>query len=131
MVVNPVLESVLPIVEGSRDVTLDEARLGDVASWLAYEELPVPPTFFRFPFALSREESIDFVLVTASLNFAYTDFGRGNGGPPRRRCREPTRSRGRVHLAFHRALAEGVPALDGAWLSQVTSSSCASCCAAA
>ena len=74
MPVNPVLESVGPVVEGSRDVTLDEARLADVASWLAYEELPVPPTFFRFPFERSREEAIDFVLVTSALNFAYTDF---------------------------------------------------------
>jgi hypothetical protein len=72
--VNPVLESVGPVVEGSRDVTLHGARLADVASWLAYEELPVPPTFFRFPFDRSREEAIDFVLVTSALNFAYTDF---------------------------------------------------------
>jgi hypothetical protein len=117
--VNPVLESVLPVIGRSQDVALDEARLADVASWLAFEELPTPPTFFPFPFELAREDAIDFVLVTASLNFAYTDF--------------VTRQRwdlvvgGRVyadadglHLAFHRALAEGVPVLDGAWLSQVT-----------
>ena len=54
--VNPVLESVLPVIEGSRDVTLDEARLADVAAWLAYEGLPGPPTVLRFPFARPRGE---------------------------------------------------------------------------
>jgi hypothetical protein len=33
--VNPVLESVEPVVERSQDVALDEPRLADVASWLA------------------------------------------------------------------------------------------------
>jgi hypothetical protein len=63
---NPVLEGVRPLVEASRDVTTDRARLADVASWLAYEELPVPPAFFPFPFTLGREETIDFVLVSSS-----------------------------------------------------------------
>ena len=34
---NPVLASVLPVVEASGDVRLDESRLADVASWLAYD----------------------------------------------------------------------------------------------
>lgn len=115
---NPVLESVLPVAEGARDVALDEARLADVASWLAFEELPVPPTFFPFPFVLGREETIDFVLVTAALNFAYTDF------ETRRRWDLVVDGRtyadaDGLHFAFHRALAEGVPVLDGAWLARV------------
>jgi hypothetical protein len=117
--VNPVLESVEPVVERSQDVALDEPRLADVASWLAYEELPVPPTFFRFPFALSREESIDFVLVTASLNFAYTDFDTRQRWDLIVDGRAYADADG-LHLAFYRALEEGVPALDGDWLAQVT-----------
>lgn len=116
---NPVLASVLPVVEASEDVRLDEERLADVASWLAYEELPVPATFFPFPFELTREDAVDFVLVTASLNFAYTDFST--------RRRWDLVVDGRVypdadglHFAFHRALLEGVPVLDGAWLAEVT-----------
>ena len=74
---------------------------------------------FRFPFALSREDAIDCVLVTASLNFAYTDFGTRErwdlvvGG-------RAYATRTALHLAFHRALEEGVPVLDGAWLAQVS-----------
>ena len=116
--VNPVLESALAVVAGSRDVTLDQARLADVASWLAYEELPVPPTFFRFPFELSREEAIDFVLVTSALNFAYTDFTTRERWDLVVDGRAYADADG-LHLAFHRALEDGVPALDGEWLAQV------------
>ena len=115
---NPVLDSVRPVVEGSRDVSTDLDRLADVVSWLADEELPAPPTFFPFPFELLREETIDFVLVTASLNFAYTDFEI--------RRRWDLVDGGRVyadadglHFAFHRAFLEGVPVLDGRWLAAV------------
>ena len=103
-----------PLVEGARDVEIDEARLADAASWLAYEELPVPPVFL--PFRVPPDQLVDFVLVTSCLNFAYTDFS--------------TRERwdlvldGRVyadadglHAAFHRA---GPEVLRGDWLAQVT-----------
>jgi hypothetical protein len=115
---NPVLAGVRPLVESSRDVTTDAERLADVASWLAYEELPVPAVFFPFPFELGRNETIDFVLVTAALNFAYTDF------ETRRRWDLVVDGRAYadadgLHYAFHRALQQGVPVLDGAWLAQV------------
>jgi hypothetical protein len=117
--VNPVLESVEPVVEGSQDVALDEARLADVASWLAYEELPVPPTFFRFPFERSREEAIDFVLVASALNFAYTDFATRERWDLIVGGRAYADADG-LHLALHRALEDGVPALEGEWLAQVS-----------
>jgi hypothetical protein len=70
--VHPVLDSVRPIVEGAGDVEIDEARLADVASWLAYEELPVPPVFL--PVRVPADRLADFVLVASCLNFAFTDF---------------------------------------------------------
>jgi hypothetical protein len=45
---SPVLTSVLPVIGASKHVRTDEARLVDVASWLAYEELPMP--LFLLPF---------------------------------------------------------------------------------
>jgi hypothetical protein len=115
---NPVLAGVRPLVEGARDVTTDDARLADVASWLAYEELPVPPAFFPFPFELDRAETIDFVLVTAALNFAYTDF------ETHRRWDlvvdgRPYADADGLHFAFHRAHRAGTPVLEGEWLAQV------------
>jgi hypothetical protein len=116
--VSAVQESILPVIEGSRDVSTDLDRLADVASWLAYEELPVPPSFFPFPYALSREEAIDFVLVTASLNFAYTDFESRRRWDLVDAGRTYADADG-LHFAFHRALVEGVPVLDGRWLANV------------
>jgi hypothetical protein len=115
---NPVRASVRRVVESAQEVRLDGARLADVASWLAYEELPVPPSFFPFPFALERADAVDFVLVASSLNFAYTDF------ETRRRWDLVVDGRAYadadgLHLALHRALGEGVPVLDGWWLAQV------------
>jgi Potential Queuosine, Q, salvage protein family len=70
--VHPVLDSVRPIVEGAGDVSIDGARLADVASWLAFEELPIPPVFL--PFRPSAELAADFILVASCLNFAFTDL---------------------------------------------------------
>jgi hypothetical protein len=70
--VHPVLDSVRPIVEGAGDVSVDGARLADVASWLAFEELPIPPVFL--PFRPPTELVADFVLVASCLNFAFTDL---------------------------------------------------------
>jgi putative queuosine salvage protein len=109
-----ILDSVFPLAEGARDVTIDEERLADVASWLAYEELPVPPVFL--PFRVAPERIVDFVLVASCLNFAFTDFS--------------TRERwdlvldGRVYAdadGLHAALFHAGPeVLEGAWLASVT-----------
>src|SRR3954466_6575572 len=115
---NPVLSAARHLVEGSRDVTADAERLADVASWLAYEELPVPAAFFPFPFMLGREETIDFVLVTACLNFAYTDFETRKRWDLVVGGRAYADADG-LHYAFHRALRPGGPAPDGAGLVQV------------
>jgi hypothetical protein len=71
---SPVLTSVLPVIEASKHVRTDEARLVDVASWLAYEELPMPDFLLPFRPAGDRRSVIDFVMVCASIDFAFTDF---------------------------------------------------------
>ena len=116
---HPILESVLPVVAESKDVTTDAARVRDVAQWLAYEELPFPRFLLPFALQLDRDETIDFILVANLLNFAYTDFETG--------MRFDQVADGAVYAdsdallyCLHRALAEGVDVLDGAYLSQVT-----------
>src|SRR5215210_3362435 len=71
---SPVLTSVLPVVEASNHVRTDEARLVDVAGWLAYEELPMPQFLLPFQPTGNRGQVIDFVMVCASIDFAFTDF---------------------------------------------------------
>jgi hypothetical protein len=116
--VTDVLESILPVVAAPRHVELDRARLDDVAGWLAYEELPVPATFMPFPFELARDEIVDFVLVACTVNFAFTSFESRERWEIVESGRAYADSDG-LHFALYRALREGVPVLDGAYLSQV------------
>jgi hypothetical protein len=112
--VHPVLDSVRPIVAGARDVAIDEARLADVASWLACEELPVPPRFLPFPVA---EESLpDFVLVASCLNFAFTDFSTRERWELVLDGRAYADADG-LHAALWRA---GPEILHGEWLARVS-----------
>jgi hypothetical protein len=112
--VRSVLDSVAPLVSAAKDVSIDEVRLADVASWLAYEELPVPAAFL--PVRVPRESLVDFVLVASCLNFAFTDFST-------RRRWDLVRD-GRVYAdadGLHVALAAAGPAvLEGSWLASVS-----------
>jgi hypothetical protein len=116
---HPVLESVLPVVAESQDVTTDVGKVRDVAQWLAYEELPFPRFLLPFAVDLDREATIDFILVANLLNFAYTDFATG--------VRFDQVVDGVVYAdsdallySLHRALGEGVDVLDGAYLARIT-----------
>jgi hypothetical protein len=115
---HPVLESARRVVDAARDVSLDLGRLADHAGWMAYEELPPPAFLLPFPLELDRDGVVDFVLTATSINFAFTDFET--------RVRWEVEAEGRVladadgmHYCLQRALAEGVPVLDAAWLSSV------------
>jgi Potential Queuosine, Q, salvage protein family len=117
--VHPVLDSVLPVVESARDVSIDLDRLADHAGWIGYEELPPPAFILPFPLELDRDEIVDFVLTATCVNFAFTDFET--------RVRWEVVHDGRaladadgLHFCLQRALFEGVPLLDGEWLAQVT-----------
>ncbi len=113
------LDTVLPVVEASRDVSIDLDRLADHAGWMAYEELPPPAFILPFPLELDRDGMVDFVLTATCINFAFTDFET--------RVRWEVVQGGRaladadgMHFCLQRALAEGVPVTDGAWLREVT-----------
>jgi putative queuosine salvage protein len=117
--VQSVADSVLPVVEAARDVSVDVDRLAEHAGWMAYEELPPPAFILPFPLELDRGGIVDFVLTATCINFAFTDLET--------RVRWEVSHDGRtladadgMHFCLQRALADGVPVLDGSWLSQVT-----------
>ena len=61
---SPVLDSLRPVIEHSRDVKTNLPKLIEVAQWMAYEELPVPQ--YSIPFAAdsgNASQAIDFTLV--------------------------------------------------------------------
>src|SRR5271156_3392575 len=117
---SPVLDSIRPVIEQSRDVRTHVDRIVEVAGWMAYEELPIPD--YALPFGIGTgnvSETIDFILTTACIDTAFTDFF--------------SHVKFRVDYAGHnwsdsdalfacmkRALDKGIPIIEGGFLAQVT-----------
>ena len=71
----PVLASMRPVIEKSRDVHTHLDRLADVAGWMAYEDLPMPD--YVVPLGLGEgnaDETLDFILTATCIDTAFTDF---------------------------------------------------------
>ena len=70
---SPVLDSLHPVIENSRDVHTRVDKIVEVAGWMGYEELPMPD--YQMPFGQgSADEVIDFVLTADCVDTAFTDF---------------------------------------------------------
>lgn len=115
---SPVLESVEPVVEAAAHVAIRPDAIDSVARWMAYEDFDAPLGGPQFDVGLAGDELIDWHMVNDALNFAFTDFSTGE--------RFDTTWRGEtwadsdaMHACFARALAAGVPVLDGAWMADV------------
>lgn len=116
---HPILDGVQAVVADASHVRLDEARLRDVASWLAYEALPWPD-FRSLPLPdLLPVELMDFLFVASALNFAFTDFRTHavfevTHAGARRSDAEA------MMACLARSLQAGEPVLDGAHLARLT-----------
>lgn len=116
---SPVLESIVPVIAGSKHVSTDVSQIVGHAGWLAYEELPFPEFVLPFGIGSSADEAIDFILVSTALNFAFTDFKTGVKFEADYAGRRWSDSEA-LFACMKRALDEGVPFLDGGYLSSVT-----------
>src|ERR1700730_2061642 len=117
---SPVLDSLHPVIEESRDVRTNVDKIIEVAGWMAYEELPLPE--FTLPFGVGAgdgNEAIDFILIADSIDTAFTDFS--------------THEKFQVDFAgqhwsdsdaefacLKRALDAGIPILNGKFLSKLS-----------
>jgi hypothetical protein len=117
---SPVLDSLPPLIENSRDVHTNVDKLVEVASWMAYEELPMPE--YHLPLGVGEnnpDETIDFIMVADVVDTAFTDF--------------TTHVKFQVDYAgqhwsdseaefacIKRAMDQGIPILDGHYLAQLT-----------
>jgi hypothetical protein len=117
---SPVLDSLRPVIENSREVRTNIEKIVEVASWMGYEELPLPE--FTLPFGVGAgdaKEATDFILVANSVDTAFTDF-----------C---THEKFQVDFAgqhwsdsdaefacLKRALDAGKPVLDGKYLAKIS-----------
>ena len=72
---SPVLDSLRPVIEYSRDVHTHVDKIVEVAGWMAYEELPMPE--YHVPAGVgvnNPDETIDFIMVADVIDTAFTDF---------------------------------------------------------
>jgi len=117
---SPVLDSVRYAVESSRDVHTNYDKIVEVASWMAYEDLPMPE--FTLPFGVGQgntDETIDFVMVADSIDTAFTDFARHEKFQVDYVGQHWSDSEAEF-ACIKRAVDAGVPFLDGNYLATMT-----------
>ncbi len=117
---SPVLQSVVGVVERSRHVTTHIEAVEQVASWMAYEEFTFPSGSMDAAFSDRSDpaEIIDVSFFYAVLNFAFSDFDTGVKFATTYRGREWSDSEA-MFACVNRALASGVPLLDGDFLAGI------------
>jgi hypothetical protein len=117
---SPVLDSIHPVIERSRDVQTHVDKIVEVARWMAYEELPIPD--YALPFGIAAgdvHETIDFILTAACVDTAFTDFSSHIKFQADYAGRNWSDSDA-LFACMKRAIDKGIPILDGAFLAKVT-----------
>lgn len=117
---SPVLDSLRPVIERSRDVRTHPSKIGEVSGWMAYEELPMPD--YQMPFGIgegSAEDVIDFILTADCIDTAFTDFSSHVKFQVDYAGRHFSDSDA-LFACMKRALDNGTPVLDGRYLAKVT-----------
>jgi hypothetical protein len=117
---SPVLESLRYAIESSRDVHTHYDKIVEVASWMAYEVLPMPK--FTVPFGVGQgdpNETIDFVMVADCVDTAFTDFSTHQKFQVDYAGQQWSDSEAEF-ACLKRAMDHGVPLLDGQYLANVT-----------
>ena len=75
---HPILSTIEPVVASARHVRVHPDRVEAVAEWMAYETLPWPDFRFLMIPDGNDADTMDFIFLEASTNFAFTDFENNN-----------------------------------------------------
>ncbi len=116
---SPVLTSILPVIEKSRDVRTSVEKITEHAGWMAYEELPFPAFLLPFGLGDNLQEAIDFILVANAIDFAFSDFTTGVKFEVEYAGKRWSDSEA-LFACLKRALDDGIAVLDGRFLSRIT-----------
>jgi hypothetical protein len=116
---SPVLESLRPVIEGSRDVQTHYDKIVEVASWMAYEELPMPNIGVPFGLEKTADIAIDFVMVSNCIDSAFTDF-KSHIKFQVDYAGEHFSDADAMQACLKRAMDNGIPVLEGKFLARVT-----------
>jgi len=117
---SPVLDSLHYAIESSRDVQTHFDKIVEVASWMAYEELPMPE--FVLPFGVGQgnaNDAIDFIMVADTIDTAFTDFEKHKKFQVDYAGQHWSDSDAEF-ACIKRAVDNGVPFLDGKYLATMT-----------
>jgi len=116
---HPILSTIEPVVERAQHVRVHDDRIEAVAEWMAYESLSWPD--FRFPTIPDGNDAdtMDFIFLTASINFAFTDFEKHVIFTTEYDGAERSDSDGMM-ACLKRAYDRGTPILEGRYLQAVT-----------
>ncbi len=117
---SPVLDSLHPVIEHSRDVHTHVEKIVEVAQWMAYEELAMPD--YQLPFGSEKDSAddvLDFILTADSVDTAFTDFSTHVKFQVDYAGRHWSDSDA-LFACMKRAMDTGTPILDGKYLAQVT-----------
>ena len=114
-----VLKSLDPVVKNSTLVKVNEAKIKEVASWMAYEEFSKPDGSSLFDFGNDPDFLMDLTLTVNTMNFAFTNFDTGVKYETDYNGRRYSDSEAMM-ANLHRAKAEGVPFFDGEYQAKMT-----------
>jgi hypothetical protein len=71
---HPILSSLAPVIRAARHVRLDLSKVKQTAGWMAYEDLAWPDFRSVLHPEGKNADTMDFVFLTSTINFAFTDF---------------------------------------------------------
>jgi hypothetical protein len=117
---SPVLDSLRPVIENSRDVHTHVDKIVEVAGWMAYEELPMPE--YHLPTGVGvndPNEAIDFIMVADVIDTAFTDFSTHVKFTTEYAGQHWSDSEAEF-ACLKRAMDNGIPILDGSFLAKIT-----------
>ncbi len=117
---SPVLESLSPVISNSRDVHAHVAKIVEVAGWMAYEDLPMPE--YPVPSGVKSADPndvVDLLLVANCIDTAFTDFSTHAKFQVDYEGQHWSDSDA-MFACLNRAMNNGIPILEGAFLAKVT-----------
>ena len=116
----PVLGSVVAVIDETTQVRTSLSAIETVADWMAYESFQAPAGGPAGPFEWGDDANdlMDATMLKASLDFAFTDFESSVKFQVDYQGRSWSDSEA-MFACLHKALADGVPMLDGSYLGSV------------
>src|ERR1700745_4231142 len=117
---SPVLESIRPAIENSRDVFTHVDKIVEVASWMGFEDLAMPT--YPVPSGVKSTDPndvVDLILVANSIDTAFTDFNSHVKFQVDYKGQNTSDSDA-MFACLNRAMHNGVPILDGGFLAKIT-----------